>query len=470
MGGKSSKEDDPALSKRKMSFTSAAMAFGAWPPATKMCEPTINATLFFDACPSVEGLVPLVETCRSYERCNGVPEGTEGKDDWRIRRVDFQPRDIIRTVKVDAAKDIVPAIEGLLHDSCRDRPGLPWWEIVRVEAPEGQQSAVVLRIDHIIGDGISLVNLMEQILTDTNNQKLDAIIPASMSNKFKRKLSFLQKIKMGFSAVYYYFFALTLGLGSGDAKTKFRRAISADMQYSWNRKLVIFETMPLAFIKELKKQGGVSLNDVMFSSLGGAIRAYNLAEGCEITEKKKTVMCRALMPVAFPRPNEDKSDKAAVLRNKWVFLSSDFGVGKADPMERIQYVNKSMTALKNSPYAFMQLKVQESAKSLPVSLSRKTLMDIMSRHSIIFSNVPGPETPVMFGGQKVTGTQMFFNNFLPQVGILSYCGNVHMNINIDTEAIPGSEMLPVYFARELVALAENLNVAVPDAIRAKANE
>ena len=50
----------------------------------------------------------------------------------------------------------------MLHDSCRDR-GLPWWEVVRVEAPKGKGSAVVIRIDHVIGDGISLVNLMEQV-------------------------------------------------------------------------------------------------------------------------------------------------------------------------------------------------------------------------------------------------------------------------------------------------------------------
>jgi len=120
-----------------------------------------------------------------------------------------------------------------------------------------------------------------------------------------------------------------------------------------------------------------------------------------------------------------------------------------------------MTALKNSPYAPVQLKVQEGAANLPVSLSRKTVFDIFQRHSIIFSNVPGPDKQVLFGGEKVTGTQMFFNNLLPQVGILSYNGKVFMNMNMDTEAIPGGEKIADYFAQELVALATALNVAVP---------
>ena len=70
---------------------------------------------------------------------------------------------MFRTITVTQPSEIHSTIEGLLHDSTRDR-NLPWWEIVRIEGSKGTQSAVVIRIDHVIGDGISLVNLMEQIL------------------------------------------------------------------------------------------------------------------------------------------------------------------------------------------------------------------------------------------------------------------------------------------------------------------
>jgi len=151
-----------------------------------------------------------------------------------------------------------------------------------------------------------------------------------------------------FSIVYYFAYCSTLGMGSYDAATAFRKNINSKMVYTWNRKLVVFETVPLSFIKELKTQGGVSINDVMFSCLGGAIRRYNLANDCFVTKKKKNVLCRALMPVAFPRPNEDKDDKTSVLKNKWVFLSSDFGVGKEDSMERLQYVNGKVSSCRKA--------------------------------------------------------------------------------------------------------------------------
>ena len=209
-----------------------------------------------------------------------------------------------------------------------------------------------------------------------------------------------------------------------------------------------------------------SLNDVMFSCLGGALRRYNVSNGCATTEKrgKKTLM-RALMPVAFPRPEVDVLDKSAVLRNKWVFVSGDFGVGHSDPMERLHYVNGKMNVLKNSPLAGVQLAVQESIPPLlPVDVGRQTVYDLFIRHSVIFSNVPGPPQPVVFGGQRVTGTQMYFNNLIPQVGILSYDGRVFMNMNIDTDAIPGGEEIPRYFAMELAELGGKLGVDVPPEI------
>jgi diacylglycerol O-acyltransferase len=236
--------------------------------------------------------------------------------------------------------------------------------------------------------------------------------------------------------------------------------------YSGKRRLIDFETMPLDYIKTLKTAHNVTLNDILFAALGGAIRRYNVAHGCEVTEKrKKRVLCRALMPVAFPRPKAETTDKTAVLRNKWVFVSADFGVGIEEPAERLKHVNKGMGEIKNSPYAPVQLYVQESIPpKLPLAFGRKTVFDMISRHSVIFSNVPGPEKAVAFGGQKVVGIQMYFNNLIPQVGILSYEGKVFMNMNMDTDAIPGSEKMPTYFAQELVAMSKAHGIEVPLAI------
>ena len=463
-------EKASGLSERKMSFTSASMAFGAWPERANMCEPTINCGVYFDDCPKAADLIPVCQAMSLYERCAGVPVGTVGKNDWRMKRVDFRLESMIRTIRASSEEEVHSVIENTLHDSLRNRD-LPWWEIVRIEAPAGCQSAILIRLDHVIGDGLAIVNMMESILTDSDGCKLDSIIPASMSKKFeKKKPSFIRRlcgwIPNWLRILYYAFVAIGTPSGKFDTSTSFRENIGSKMTYSWKRKLIVFDTIPLSFVKKLKNEAAVSLNDVMFSCFAGAIRRYNLAHDCPVTTKGKKFTCRALLPVAFPRPESEKNDASACMRNKWVFVSQEFGAHIADPIERLRFVNGKTKAMKSSPLAGVQLAIQESvAPRLPLSLGRKTVFDLFVRHSAVFSNVPGPTVPVLFGGREVKGVQMYFNNLIPQVGILSYCGKVFMNVNADACAMPGAEALPKHFADEISDLATKLGVETPEGMR-----
>mgnify|MGYP003939555125 CR=1 FL=1 len=467
--------DDPPKPRfgRRLSYNSAAMAFGAYPDQTNMCEPTINAAAYFDKCPSVEALIPLAARLLTYERCSGIPVGSDGKNDWKVQLVDAKPVDMIRSVSVKNNDELHQAIEDGMCTSCR-KENLPWWEFVRIVNSNGE-SAVIVRVDHWIGDGLSLVNLMEQVLTcEDGVTKFPSIIPAKMCDKFKRKGGFLRSIGNFFKCIYYFFVVLALPASKYDDNTAFSKHFNKKMTYTWNRKLVKFESMPLSFIKSLKSEANVSLNDVMFACLGGAIRRLNKAQNCDVTEKKgkkkKPIQCRALMPVAFPRPNDDTDDKTKVLRNKWVFISSDFGVGIEDSIERIRYVHGNMNVFKSSPLPVVQLWVQQTIPpKLPVSVAKQTVFDGISRHSCIFSNVPGPQGAVAFGGEVVKEVQMFFNNLVPQVGILSYNGSVFMNMNLDS-CIEGGEFIGHYFAQELCEVATALQITVPENIKNKAAE
>ena len=68
---------------------------------------------------------------------------------------------------------------------------------------------------------------------------------------------------------------------------------------------------------------------------------------------------------------------------------------------------------------------------------------------MVFSNVPGPQFPCYVGGKKVDDLHMYFPNLIPQVGILSYNGQVSMNIIIDEKVITSPNMLVEGFLAEL---------------------
>lgn len=88
--------------------------------------------------------------------------------------------------------------------------------------------------------------------------------------------------------------------------------------HTGKRKCLIFNTVPLDFIKDLKNASNVTVNDIMFTALSQAIHDYCQENNDGLIEKKGSkVQFRALMPIAFPRPQEVTNDFSQALYNKW---------------------------------------------------------------------------------------------------------------------------------------------------------
>ena len=78
---------------------------------------------------------------------------------------------------------------------------------------------------------------------------------------------------------------LTLPSSKFDHDTTFSKSANKKMTYSGYRKAVVFKTIPLALIKDLKNAYGVTVNDVIFTSLSIAISSYN--SNCDNETKSK---------------------------------------------------------------------------------------------------------------------------------------------------------------------------------------
>ena len=108
---------------------------------------------------------------------------------------------------------------------------------------------------------------------------------------------------------------------------------------------------------------------------------------------------------------------------------------------------------------FVQYSVQETMPpKVGLKLARQTLYDTFSRHSLVFSNVPGPQYPCLFGGEKGIGCYMLFNNLIPQIGILSYNNQIYMCMTIDPTSYPECDKLSPFYQQALVKLAKSSNV------------
>jgi len=464
---------------RKMSFTSAGLAMGSWPESVKMCEPTINIVLYFETCPSVSALINEV-VCKflEYERFSGVPVvvGKDGSNDWRFRNVaTCDPFQLVRTFTVNGDKELHALLEdeicgGQLRVGRND---LPWWEFVRIENSQSSKgsnsSVVVFRMDHTIGDGLSLVSIIEHIAVRTiDGSALSRLV---MKQKFnKPKMGFCSKVQMAFKSILSFIKVLRLANGKYDDDTAFSWNVNKDLVYNQQRKHLFFPDIPLGFVKDLKNAygNGATVNDIMLTIVSQTIHDYCQAQNDPMFAnnqnlKKKSLQCRALMPIAFPLSEKDKQDKTMALRNKFVFLSTDLGVGVADtPIDRLHHICNTTAELKNSPIALVQQFIQTKiAPLLPTRLCRQTVYDTFTRHSLVLTNVPGPPESISIAGEPIQCCRMFINNLIPNLGILSYNGTIYSSISLDPNAIRNSSCLHYLFHKAFVQLANDLNVTVP---------
>ena len=83
----------------------------------------------------------------------------------------------------------------------------------------------------------------------------------------------------------------------------------------------------------------------------------------------------------------------------------------------------------------------------------------MARHSVVFSNVRGPDAAACFANARLRGLSMVFSNPLPQVGVLTYDGRVHFTFTLDADAtVDARALLPRLYLDELRELASDLGV------------
>lgn len=151
--------------------------------------------------------------------------------------------------------------------------------------------------------------------------------------------------------------------------------------------------------------------------------------------------------------------KLTVVHHDRVLVSADLGVDEKDPVGRLLLAQKNLAAIKNSPLVPVQMSIQDNLiPLLPYSLGRQTVFDILSRHSLVFTNIPGPANPVAFAGKEVTEIQMFYGNLITQVSLMSYRGAVFGNFCLDGDAIPNCQSLNRLYVNSVVKLAERLNV------------
>ena len=202
--------------------------------------------------------------------------------------------------------------------------------------------------------------------------------------------------------------------------------------------------------KTVKNAFGGTVNDVVLAVVTGALRDFLIARGRRV----EGVEMRALVPVSV----RTESERGEV-GNRLVAVRSPLPVYISDPIQRLQFVSRSMDGLKASKQA-LGAEVIAGAQNFapPTLLAQASRLNFSTRlFNLIVTNIPGTQFPLYVLGRELL--EAYPIAFLPEnhalaIAILSYNGKMNFGLLGDFDALPDLEMIRANLVEELATLVE----------------
>jgi WS/DGAT/MGAT family acyltransferase len=413
----------------------------------------------------------LTERFLRFERFRQHPVQTAAGAFWQNDDgFDISPHVQRAALRGHAGKAELEAFVSALIGTPLD-PGRPLWQFHLVERFE-TGSAVVVRIHHCYADGIALIRVMLS-LTDADRRGNAAgtmppprprraaaddplaewIAPLAGAVEFARQAG-PRLVEKGIELWQDPGRAVTLAeqgatltaeivrlatMGE-DSPTRFKGKPGIAKRVAWA------DPVPLSEVKAIGRAYDCSVNDVLLSSVAGAMRAYLLWHG----DEPDGVTVRALVPVNLRPP-----DKEHKLGNRFGLVFLDLPLGIANPVERLYAVRANMQALKGSYQPVLALGILAAMGAGPKILQENLLALLARNATAVMTNVPGPQQPLFLAGASIASL-MFW---VPQSGdigmgvsILSYDGAVQFGVVTDRALCPDPDHLIERFAPEFERL------------------
>ncbi len=198
----------------------------------------------------------------------------------------------------------------------------------------------------------------------------------------------------------------------------------------------------LSEVKEIRKSiDGATVNDVILSICGGALRKY-LKEKKDLPE----VSLIAMAPISV-RPKDDRK----AMGNQVAAMTVKIGTDIDDPLARLQAVHDSAASSKemtNAVGARLMTDFSQFIPSTTAALATRLYTELgLSRtmsapFNCVITNVPGPQFPLYSAGAKLV-TQFGLGPIFDGMGLIfpvfSYNGQITITVNSCREMMPDPE-------------------------------
>jgi WS/DGAT/MGAT family acyltransferase len=354
----------------------------------------------------------------------------------------------------------------------------PLWEMYIVEGLSGNRIAVVTKIHHCTIDGVSGAELLSQLfdLEPAPPPRPESDEPPPVAELLPSDLHLLAqslgarlKRPLGITALAWRTGRALIDVRRVRARSSERAALplttprtSLNAAITPHRR-VAFSSIALEDAKSIRRACGTTLNDVVLAVCAGALRRY-LLEGDELPDEPLV----ATVPVSTA-PSAANRRGANKVSAMFVALPCQI----RDPVERLRAIREGTKGAKeehNALGADVLLNWAEHATPNVFSAAARayTRLKLADHHrpihSLVISNVPGPDFPLyLAGAEMVAGFPLgpVMDGAGLNITVMSYRGVLNWGLMACAETVPRLADLARYIPDALQELAAAADLESP---------
>lgn len=341
------------------------------------------------------------------------------------------------------------------HSTLIDR-AKPLWTCNIIEGIEGNRFAMYFKIHHAMVDGIAGMRLVEKSLSHDPNEK--SIVPPwcvegrrakrLKAPKSSRIKNIIQGIKDQFESTprVLYELSQTVMKDMGrnpDYVSSFQAPSSILNQRVSSSRRFAAQSFELDRLRLIAKTLGVTINDVVLAICSGALREYLISQNA--LPKKPLI---AMVPASV---RSDDSD----LSNRITMILANLGTHKADPLQRLQIVRRSVLNAKQRFKRMSSNQILNYSAFVYGAAGLNIVSGMMPKHqafNLVISNVPGPREPLYWNGAKLDAlypASIVLDGQALNITMTSYLDKLEVGLTACRNALPKMQNLLIHLEEEI---------------------
>jgi WS/DGAT/MGAT family acyltransferase len=328
----------------------------------------------------------------------------------------------------------------------------PLWDTWVIDGLDDDQVAVVLRVHHVMADGISLLDAALLMLGTEPQARPDE--PTGVWSPTEDP----GPARLLWDAVYarrrhQMDLALSAGRFVLDPRNIIRTARSAVSAITTppstapalplsgrvgHRRDFLWTSLSMPDLLAVKRAHGVTLNDVVLAVVTDAVRRQLGAEQAEALEDHPP---RVLVPVGGADQSADGAG------NAFSFMVAGLPVAVRDPIERLRRIHDEMEQRKASLQSSAALSLFSIVDLVPLPLLRRLIPEALTRQPFVnlaVTNVPGVREDLYLLDSRMQDAHPIVTgvgNLACIIGVLSYRDRLGVGITVDPDVVDDADSL-----------------------------